>query len=47
MVIYFRLFALNDRCWINEGCELYLVEVITSLAESFTLNPKIVHAGER
>ncbi|XP_075223372.1 nuclear pore complex protein Nup154 isoform X2 [Lycorma delicatula] len=45
--VYEKLFALNDRCWINEGCELYLVEVIASLAESFTLNPKMVHTGER
>lgn len=46
--VYERLVALNDRCWINEGGELYLIEVVASLARTFTTDPRCAgHGGER
>ncbi|XP_039282164.1 nuclear pore complex protein Nup155 [Nilaparvata lugens] len=46
--VYERLVALNDRCWLNEGGELYLIEVVASLARTFTSDPRCAgHGGER
>uniref|UniRef100_A0A0A9XMF7 Nuclear pore complex protein Nup155 n=1 Tax=Lygus hesperus TaxID=30085 RepID=A0A0A9XMF7_LYGHE len=45
--IYDKMFVANEHCWINEGNEFHLIQVIASFADSFTNNTRIVAAHER
>ncbi|KAL1122610.1 hypothetical protein AAG570_002937 [Ranatra chinensis] len=45
--IYDKMFTINDRCWLLEGNEFHLIQVIASFADSFIANPKIAPMNER